>query len=108
MQFQRLQLTAGNKVKSFSKNRPIIDFGLFQIKVLKSAVPKRPSVPPEASVVLLIDGMPECDSQHVMNAGTRDLTTGITCDPEHARVGLSWQLFVLPFISLFLFIHLIK
>lgn len=46
-------------------------------------------MPPGTSIVLLIDGMPECDCQHAMNAGTRDLTTGITCDPEHARVKLA-------------------
>lgn len=46
----------------------------------------RPSALLKDSIILLIDGMPECDCQHVTNAETRGLTTatGIMCDLEHA------------------------
>lgn len=63
----------------------------------------RPSARLKDSIVSLIDGMPECDCQHVMNAETRGLTTAtaIMCDLQHARGSLHWQLveFLYPFIS---------
>lgn len=54
----------------------------------------RPSARLKDSIVLLIDGMPDCDCQHVINAETTGLTTAtaIMCDLEHACASLRRQL----------------